>query len=98
MMVIDKCRSNRAPRFDLHLSITIIFSHLMFEMPLSGEDHGYGMMICHADSLIITNRAARLNDCCDASFGSCLDTVGKGEVGIGGQHRTSCTLRGFFYG
>ena len=78
--------------------IRICLHLLMAEMPLSSEDHRYGMMICHADGFIVADRTSWLNDCCDASFGGCLDAISKGEVGIGGQDRTSRTLRGFFYG
>ena len=59
---------------------------LVFEVPDTGEDHRNFLLISRLDRFRIFQRAAWLDDRGHASLGCLIDTVSKGEKGIGGQH------------
>src|SRR5439155_22313307 len=72
-------------------------SFLVPEMALACEDHGDGVTIGHANSLLVAYRASGLDDGSDACFGGYFNTVCKGEIGVRCEHRTTRPLSSFIY-
>ncbi len=57
----------------------------MSELTSSRKHHGDPVSVRRGGDLLVTDGAARLNDCRDARLGGLLDAVGKGEERIGGE-------------
>ena len=62
---------------------------LMPKMAASREDHRQAMSIAGGDDLVITARAARLNDGRDARVGSAMDRIVKRKKRVGGERRAA---------
>src|SRR5579862_5017721 len=62
---------------------------LMSEMTNSGERHRHAVLIGGGNHLIITARAARLNDGRDAVGSRYIDAITKWKEGIRGQYRAT---------
>ena len=60
---------------------------LVPEVTLAGEHHGQVGAVGGLDHLLVAQRAAGLDDGAGAGFGGRQKTVGKGEEGIGSDHR-----------
>src|SRR5437763_1972070 len=60
---------------------------LVSEVPHSGEDHGQSEAVGSLDDFLIADRAAGLNNRRGTGFGNFLDSIRKGEEGVGGGHR-----------
>ena len=69
-----------------------IYIKLVPEVAHAGEDHGQARRVGRIDDFLVAQGAARLNNCGGTRVNGCLQPVGKGKEGIGGDDAAAGSL------
>src|SRR5262245_33799173 len=91
----EKTETTEKPRFlALFPLVAPVLSSLMPKMPRPSKHHRQPAFIASLDGILVAERATRLNDRGDASFGGRVDVVAERKEGVRRHDRAFAAVAG----